>query len=322
MVVASVSISLVLDHVLLLVNGAAGLRVVCYRKSCPKAESIVKRVTCARAAADPSLAAKMLRMERLVMLTRLDASVIQRGATRRCCSTARRARRRRCPTNRWAGWARWTRPRRRWSRRAPGADVLALATRDAVSFQFRRSLWKVETRRRDSRTSFEGDGFKVPKLESTFPELKGNFSERGLSVADLVALSGAHTLGRINCTFVTQRLFPGDGGLDALIDRRYVRAGADAAVPQPGVDRHGGPGPRQRVQVRHQLLRRRQGQPRRGPDGRRAAARRRGRASRRRDARPGQVPRRLREASINKMGAFQVLTGNTGEIRRNCRVVN
>ena len=56
---------LLLVHALLLVassTAAAGLQVGFYRQTCPQAESIVQNVTWAWAAANPSLAGKLLRL--------------------------------------------------------------------------------------------------------------------------------------------------------------------------------------------------------------------------------------------------------------------
>ncbi|RLN33778.1 cationic peroxidase 2-like [Panicum miliaceum] len=75
------------------------------------------------------------------------------------------------------------------------------------------------------RFSDEADATRLPNPEFVFPILKDSFARRGLGVADLVALSGAHTLGEITCLFVSPRLcaFRGNSGVDPFIDPGYAQ---------------------------------------------------------------------------------------------------
>lgn len=91
------------------------------------------------------------------------------------------------------------------------ADIVALAARDSVSFQYRRKLWEVETGRRDGTVSSDQEALAdIPAPSSTFDILLSNFSSKGLGLEDLVVLSGTpHALTstcmhnvnvrRINC---------------------------------------------------------------------------------------------------------------------------
>ncbi|KAL6900986.1 hypothetical protein ACP4OV_005662 [Aristida adscensionis] len=206
-------------------NGAAGqpagLRVGFYGQSCPDAESIVRNVTWARVAGDGTLPGKLLRLFFHDCFPQgCDASVLLDGPDTEKAAP---------PNFSLGGLELVDEVKAALERACPGtvscADVIALATRDAVSFQFGRLLWEVETGRRDILSSRRDDGMNLPNPEFVFPLLKDVFAVRGLTVADLVALSGAHTLGVTSCQFVSPRLytFPGNGGVDPLIDAGYAR---------------------------------------------------------------------------------------------------
>ncbi|XP_011622164.1 peroxidase P7-like, partial [Amborella trichopoda] len=69
-------------------------------------------------------------------------------------------------------------------------------------------FWDVALGRRDSRTASKDDA--NTQLASPFddlPVLISNFQSHGLSVRDLVALLGAHTIGFSRCLFFRDRIF-------------------------------------------------------------------------------------------------------------------
>lgn len=67
--------------------------------------------------------------------------------------------------------------------------------------------WEVETGRRDSLTASKSDANNnIPGPNSTVETLISNFKNVGLTLEDVVALSGAHTLGMARCTTFTGRL--------------------------------------------------------------------------------------------------------------------
>ncbi|KAJ3696228.1 hypothetical protein LUZ60_001605 [Juncus effusus] len=86
------------------------------------------------------------------------------------------------------------------------SDIMALAARDSV-FLSGGPTWKVELGRYDSLTSKASD-VDLPLTTENVPELMKRFSAQGLTVTDLVALSGGHTLGATSCAFVDSRLYP------------------------------------------------------------------------------------------------------------------
>ncbi|KAA8547543.1 hypothetical protein F0562_003972 [Nyssa sinensis] len=68
------------------------------------------------------------------------------------------------------------------------ADILALAARDAVVITGG-PTWDVPKGRKDGRTSKASDSLQLPFPTFNFSQLQQSFSQRGLSIKDLVALS-------------------------------------------------------------------------------------------------------------------------------------
>ncbi|KAF7828992.1 peroxidase 64-like [Senna tora] len=85
------------------------------------------------------------------------------------------------------------------------ADILALAARDAV-FLSGGPGWDVPKGRKDGRTSKASESIQLPAPTFNISQLKQSFSQRGLSMEDLVALSGGHTLGFSHCSSFRNRI--------------------------------------------------------------------------------------------------------------------
>ncbi|XP_061367736.1 peroxidase 64-like [Gastrolobium bilobum] len=85
------------------------------------------------------------------------------------------------------------------------ADIIALAARDAV-FLSGGPRWDVPKGRKDGRTSKASETIKLPGPNFNISQLHKSFSQRGLSVKDLVALSGGHTLGFSHCSSFQNRI--------------------------------------------------------------------------------------------------------------------
>ncbi|XP_074295173.1 peroxidase 72-like [Silene latifolia] len=87
------------------------------------------------------------------------------------------------------------------------ADIVALAARDSTVLAGG-PYWEVPLGRRDSlRASLIGSNNNIPAPNLTFPQILGKFNAVGLDLIDLVALSGAHTIGNARCTSFKQRLY-------------------------------------------------------------------------------------------------------------------
>lgn len=103
------------------------------------------------------------------------------------------------------------------------ADITVLATRDAVSLAggpaFSVSLGRLDSLAPAS----DSDVFKLPPPTATVDELLSAFSAAGLAdPADLVSLSGAHTVGKARCSAFGAATAPGAGGdvTRCVTDRR------------------------------------------------------------------------------------------------------
>ncbi|XP_042374895.1 cationic peroxidase 1-like [Zingiber officinale] len=86
------------------------------------------------------------------------------------------------------------------------ADILAVAARDAV-VALGGPSWTVQLGRRDSTTaSFSSANSDIPSPAFNLTDLITAFSNKGLSTSDMVALSGAHTIGQARCTNFRTRI--------------------------------------------------------------------------------------------------------------------
>lgn len=85
------------------------------------------------------------------------------------------------------------------------SDILALAARDAVALSGG-PHWDVPKGRKDGRISKANDTSQLPAPTFNISQLQQSFSQRGLSMEDLVALSGGHTLGFAHCSSFQNRI--------------------------------------------------------------------------------------------------------------------
>ncbi|KAJ6684711.1 PEROXIDASE 25-RELATED [Salix purpurea] len=93
------------------------------------------------------------------------------------------------------------------------ADILALAARDAVALSGG-PTWDVPKGRKDGRISKASETRQLPPPTFNISQLKQSFSQRGLSLEDLVALSGGHTLGFAHCSSFQNRIHSFNATLD------------------------------------------------------------------------------------------------------------
>ncbi|KAL2341526.1 hypothetical protein Fmac_009466 [Flemingia macrophylla] len=105
------------------------------------------------------------------------------------------------------------------------ADILALAA-EVSSVLANGPCWKVPLGRRDSLTAnrtLANQNLPAPFFNLT--QLKAAFAAQGLNTTDLVALSGAHTFGRAQCTGFVGRLynFSGTGKPDPTLNTTYLQ---------------------------------------------------------------------------------------------------
>ncbi|XP_008243756.1 PREDICTED: peroxidase 11 [Prunus mume] len=90
------------------------------------------------------------------------------------------------------------------------ADILTIAARDAVIL-VGGPYWDVPLGRKDSITaSPELAEANLPTANEGLATIISKFLYQGLSVTDMVALSGAHTIGMARCANVRARIYGGD----------------------------------------------------------------------------------------------------------------
>ncbi|XP_027067601.1 peroxidase 1-like [Coffea arabica] len=292
----------------------------CYQTSCPQAQEIVREITWSHTSKNPALAAKLLRMHFHDCFVRgCDGSILLNSTAD---NTAEKDA---IPNLSLAGFDVIDEIKRKLEseceKTVSCADILALAARDAVSYQFGKSMWDVKTGRKDGKISRDTEALaNLPSPLSSFSTLKQGFSSKGLSVRDLVVLSGGHTIGIGHCNLFSNRLynFTGKGDQDPSLNSTYAsflktKCPNLAATSQVDMD----PGSAQNFDP-HYFVGLKQNSGMFQSD-----------AALLTDAEARQyvdllVDPKVFNAEFAKsmlnMGA--ILTGNAGEIRRDCRVVN
>ena len=78
------------------------------------------------------------------------------------------------------------------------SDILALASRDAVRMMGGPS-WNMPVGRKDSRWADKDGAENLPSPHDNFTTLVSEFEKHGLNARDMIALSGAHTVGMAKC---------------------------------------------------------------------------------------------------------------------------
>ncbi|OAY35550.1 peroxidase 73 [Manihot esculenta] len=104
------------------------------------------------------------------------------------------------------------------------ADILAMATRDVVALSGGPS-YAVELGRLDGlRSSAANVNGNLPKESFNLNQLNSLFASRGLSQADMIALSAAHTLGFSHCNKFSNRIynFSRQNPVDPTLNKAYA----------------------------------------------------------------------------------------------------
>ncbi|KAH9765526.1 peroxidase [Citrus sinensis] len=221
------SLSFFLISLVALLLGACrggGLGKNFYKETCPEAEDIVQKIIWKNVALNSTLPAKFLRMHFHDCFVRgCDASVLIDS------TASNSAEKDSIPNQTVGGFDVIEEVKTELEKKCPGivscADIVALAARDSVSFQFEKPLWEVLTGRRDGRISLVSEAnSQIPAPSFNFSRLKQSFASKGLTVHDLVVLSGGHTIGVGHCNFFSRRLynFTGKGDADPSLDSTYA----------------------------------------------------------------------------------------------------
>ncbi|CAJ2640443.1 unnamed protein product [Trifolium pratense] len=99
------------------------------------------------------------------------------------------------------------------------ADIVAITARDSVLI-LGGPFWNVKVGRRDSRTAnfTAANTGVIPPPTSNLTNLISTFQAQGLSAKDMVALSGAHTIGKSRCTSFRNHIYN-----DSNIDNTFAK---------------------------------------------------------------------------------------------------
>ncbi|KAJ4770258.1 Peroxidase [Rhynchospora pubera] len=210
---------------LLFGSTSAQLSVDYYSKTCPNVEDIVRKEVIQILSVAPSLAAPFLRMhfhdcfvrgcDGSVLLDSTKSNVAEKDAP---------------PNQSLRGFGAIERVKAKLEAACPNtvscADVLALMARDAVWLS-KGPTWQVWLGRRDGRLSLAGETNELPPHQANLTQLIQIYAAKGLDLKDLVVLSGAHTIGTAHCSTISSRLynFTGQNNLndvDPFMDKNYI----------------------------------------------------------------------------------------------------
>ncbi|KAK9079866.1 hypothetical protein SSX86_001539 [Deinandra increscens subsp. villosa] len=302
-----------------------GLKMHYYQSQCRSVsvEETVRGIVWKKVDADPTMAAKLLRLHYHDCFVRgCDGSILldptQNTTTEKTAG----------PNRSISGYEVIDEIKTKLEANCPGivscADITALAARDAVSFQFQREIWPVFTGRKDGIVSLASEvGGNLPSANANFTTLLTQFGTKGLNLNDLVTLSGAHTIGISHCALVSRRLynFTGIGDADKSLDPVYAQT-LRKLCPNPV-----NPTTVLEMDPKSSLSF--------DSDYYRALNQHKGLfvsdATLLTNSQSALVAKDLENPlvffaqfarSMVKMGAVEVLTGGQGEVRKNCRVVN
>ncbi|XP_009363452.1 peroxidase 64 isoform X3 [Pyrus x bretschneideri] len=176
-----------------------------YDKSCPNVEQIVSNAVKKGKANDRTVPAALLRMHFHDCFIRgCDASVLLNS------TSGNKAEKDGPPNISLHAFYVIDNAKKQVEASCPGvvscADILAFAARDAV-VQSGGPNWAVPKGRKDGRTSKASESVQLPGPTFNISQLQLSFFQRGLSLNDLVALSGGHTLGFAHCSSFQNRIY-------------------------------------------------------------------------------------------------------------------
>ncbi|KAK4780287.1 hypothetical protein SAY87_016393 [Trapa incisa] len=201
--------------------GVEGLRMDYYYMSCPFAEMIVRNTVDSALRRDPTLAAGLVRMHfHDCFIEGCDGSVL-------IDSTKRNTAEKDSPANlSLRGYEVIDNAKDQIEAQCPGvvscSDILAMAARDAVVWSGG-PAYDIPKGRKDGRRSRIEDTINLPPPSFNASQLIDIFGKHGFTAQEMVALSGAHTLGVARCSSFKQRLSNQDLSMDSSIAKMLSR---------------------------------------------------------------------------------------------------
>ncbi|XP_072976107.1 peroxidase 2-like [Typha angustifolia] len=220
----------------MLPTSSASLQVGFYGCKCPKVEEIVRNVVYKAVAKNPREGAGLIRLFFHDCFVRgCDASVLL-DPTRSNPTTEKTF----PPNNSLEGFDVIDEAKAAVEHHCPGvvscADIIAFAARDSAKFLGNIS-YAIPSGRRDGRVSTAAEALQsLPPPFFNLTQLKANFASKGLSVDDLVTLSGAHSVGDSHCSSFSSRLSPQDPSMNPSFAALLRRKCPSTASSSPHVD--------------------------------------------------------------------------------------
>ncbi|XP_031498499.1 peroxidase 5-like [Nymphaea colorata] len=304
---------------------AHGLRVDYYKHTCPSAEAVVRQTVAKAVARDSGAPAGLLRLHFHDCFVRgCDASVL-------LDSTPDNTAEKDSPINNpsLTGFDVIDEAKSILETQCPQvvscADIVAFAARDSVHIAGG-FYYPVPAGRRDGLVSMESEVVEnLPMAFFDVKQLEENFARKGLSLEDMVTLSGAHTIGDSHCSSFSDRLydFNSMNASDPSLDPKYVsylktKCPAPDSAQDPTVPLDVTTPKRLdnkyyvNLKYHRGLLSSDQALMDRADTARMVHA----------NINRGSMWAHKFSESMVRMGSIQVLTGSQGQIRKSCRVVN